>query len=43
MGSRLTLLIARVCDLGKSLARGSKGGPIPGSEERRYGEGPRGG
>lgn len=41
VGSRLTQLNAGVCDLGKSLARGSKGGPVPGSEERRRGEGPK--
>lgn len=43
VGSRLTLLITGICDLGKSLARGSKGRPAPGSEKRRCGEGPRGG
>lgn len=34
VGSRLTLLITGICDLGKSLARGSKGRPVPGSERR---------
>lgn len=37
VGSRLTQLNAGVCDLGKSLARGSKGGPV--QEVRRGGVG----